>query len=168
MVSMSITSVVTPSVVQQLVLAISFRAIPFTASFSQVAAATNNVVQGNYIGLGSDGSTILGNQDGVILSSGADGNTIGGSVAGAGNVISGNNFGVNVQSANNTIAGNIIGLNAAGDAKRANSYGISISNAGSNTIGGTTTLARNIISGNTNSGIVIDGGSATNNLVQGN
>ena len=52
--------------------------------------ARNNRVLGNYIGTDVTGTAALGNgADGVLLS-GAVNNTIGGTVAGAGNVISGN------------------------------------------------------------------------------
>jgi CSLREA domain-containing protein len=48
--------------------------------------ANNDVIQGNYIGVGSDGTTALGNSNSGIALSG-DNNTIGGTAAGAGNVI---------------------------------------------------------------------------------
>ena len=53
-----------------------------------------NTVEGNYIGVGSDGGTPLGNAaNGVFVEAGADGNTIGGTVAAARNVISANGGG---------------------------------------------------------------------------
>ena len=66
------------------------------------AGATGNIVEGNFIGTGVDGVTDLGNAvDGVVLDN-APGNTIGGTAAGAGNVISGNNRGVRVTGAGST------------------------------------------------------------------
>ena len=59
----------------------------------QNATATGNVVQGNYIGLNAAGTAALPNWShrGCIRSSTAPAATrIGGTVAGAGNVISGN------------------------------------------------------------------------------
>ncbi len=50
--------------------------------------STGNQIRGNYIGVGADGSTDVGNRWYGIYSS-SSGNTIGESVAGAGNVISG-------------------------------------------------------------------------------
>ncbi len=51
----------------------------------------NNAVLGNYIGLGADGATLLGNgASGVCLINGASFNTIGGANASEGNIISAN------------------------------------------------------------------------------
>ena len=72
----------------------------------------------------------------------------------------------------NTIAGNYIGTNFSGTTASAatyNSYGIGIENgAPSNTIGGTTAADRNIISGNSWYGILIDGAGTNSNQVKGN
>ena len=131
---------------------------------------SSNAVVGNFIGTDGSGTVGLGNlRYGVNIDSSASGNTIGGSVSGAGNVISGNSsYGVYLAANGNTVAGNIIGLNASGTTTIANSYGLYVHDAANNTIGGTTALARNVISGNTNDGIYITGASATNNLIQGN
>ena len=59
--------------------------------FLGAAGAASNLVQGNYIGTDVNGTNDLGNTlQGVFVNS-ASGNTIGGTVAAAGNVISGNN-----------------------------------------------------------------------------
>ena len=75
-----------------------------------------SVVQGNYIGLTANGVTALGQKYGVTVQQ--NGVTIGGTAAGAGNVISGNaHSGINLTGANATnavIEGNFIGTNAAG------------------------------------------------------
>jgi uncharacterized delta-60 repeat protein len=48
----------------------------------------NNLIQGNYIGADTNGTGNLGNgSDGIQITSSADSNTIGGTVAGAGNII---------------------------------------------------------------------------------
>jgi parallel beta-helix repeat protein len=80
-----------------------------------------------------------------------DHNTIGGAAAGAGNVISGNPYGVSIYvGSSNLVAGNLIGTNAAGNAALGNEIGMMIgSGSTSNTIGGSTFGARNVISGNT-------------------
>src|SRR5262249_41077856 len=64
---------------------------------------TGTLVQGNYIGVGSDGSTPLGNSIGVAVYNGTGVNTIGGTTAAARNVISGNAIsGVQVGNQSNT------------------------------------------------------------------
>ncbi len=134
------------------------------------AAAAGNVVEGNYIGTSITGTVGLGNDsDGVIINA-APGNTIGGTVAEARNVISGNSGrGVRVQgigATGNLFQGNYIGTDVTGTLDFGNSNdGIFISGGGSNTIGGTTAGTRNIISGNNGNGIQI---TADGNLVQGN
>ena len=137
--------------------------------------ASNNTVQGNYIGTDVNGSADLGNSlSGIVVQSGPN-NIIGGTTAAARNVVSGNNqFGIKLLSSTSAqILGNFIGTNAAGTAAIGNSFsGISVNALGS-TIGGTTgttpggacTGACNLISGNIQSGIEIQGGSA---VIQGN
>ena len=93
---------------------------------------------------------------------------MGGTAAGAGNVISGNsNIGVYLDGSTatgNLVQGNLIGTNAAGSARLGNSIGVLITGA-NNTVGGT---AANVISGNFSSGVYLDGSTATGNLVEGN
>ncbi len=64
------------------------------------------------------------------------------------------------------IQGNYIGTNLAGTAAQSNGGGIALANTPNSTIGGPSPLLRNVISGNTNDGIQISGGSQ--NFVQGN
>lgn len=64
--------------------------------------------------------------------------------------------------------GNLIGTNVAGTAALPNAIGIRLrTNATGNTIGGTTAAARNVVSGNGFTGILLDNGSP-NNVIQGN
>lgn len=73
--------------------------------------ATNNTVRGNYIGTDVSGTLDRSNSAGVMLFFSGN-NTIGGTVAGQGNVIAGNNPGVEVQGSTatgNAIVGNLIG-----------------------------------------------------------
>ncbi len=131
----------------------------------------NNVVEGVYIGTNASGKNALGNAgDGVSILSGAIMNTIGGSTVAARNVISGNGTGVAISggaTAMNVVEGNSIGTNAARTAAIANGTGVSITGASaSNTIGGTTSAARNLISGNTNDGVDII--ASDQNQVEGN
>ena len=101
----------------------------------------NNVVQGNYIGTDVTGQTALGNTtDGVVLLSGADGSTIGGTADGAHNVISGNgDNGVLIIGSNTVVQGNYIGTDATGKNLLFN-FGngvLIVPDANRNTIGGT-------------------------------
>ena len=137
-----------------------------------IRVAGGDVIQGNYVGLAADGVTARGNLNGINV--GAPGNTIGGTAAGAGNVLSGNTqFQVELDLPGNVIQGDRIGTNAAGTAAApaasgTNRLGIFILSSGSNTIGGTTAAARNLISGNPGSAIGIRGVASTANLIQGN
>ena len=131
--------------------------------------STGNTIQGNYIGTDLTGTQALAN--GLGVSMGGSQNTIGGTVAGAGNLISGNSGrGIKLNSGAEQIIiqGNYIGTNAAGDAALGNSAGIEIDNAPNNLIGGTTAAARNVISGNQWEGVIIWGPSASGNDIQGN
>jgi uncharacterized repeat protein (TIGR01451 family) len=136
------------------------------------ADATRNLIQGNFIGVDKSGNRELRNFTGVRLID-APNNTIGGTTAGARNVISGNTSGgvalTGAKSIQNLVQGNIIGSNASGSAPLQTGFsfsqrsGVSCASP-SNTIGGTTAAARNVISAN-GSGVIA--GSAQI-LVQGN
>ncbi|MEX0682627.1 MAG: dockerin type I domain-containing protein [Dehalococcoidia bacterium] len=133
--------------------------------------ATGNLVEGNYIGTDVNGTAALGNSNAGVSLDGARLNTIGGTVAGARNVISGNDNGVNINGDSaywNLVQGNFIGTDVNGTTGLANSFsGVRIL-APANTIGGAVAGARNVISGNNGTGIAIEGSSAAGNLVQGN
>ncbi|MFY9608067.1 MAG: FG-GAP-like repeat-containing protein, partial [Blastocatellia bacterium] len=139
--------------------------------------ATSTLVQGNFVGTDVSGDIAIGNvRDGVDIVS-APNNTVGGTTIAARNVLSGSNggfFGVAINlsaSAGNLVQGNLIGTNANGTTALPNSGGgVFIGNsppASNNAIGGTAAVARNVISGNNGSGVLIGGG-ATGNQVQGN
>lgn len=106
---------------------------------------------------------------GVMIEAGAQGNTIGGSATGEGNVISGNDEGILMGGAgadNNVVKGNLIGVDATGSGPWNNRNGVHIhAEALANVIGGTGPGDRNIISGNTGVGITLRGSA---NIVQGN
>ena len=112
-------------------------------------SATGNFVQGNYIGTDITGTLALGNGDGVRMDGGASNNTIGGTTAGARNIISGNTGdGIDIDGSDgNTITGNYIGTDVTGIVDLGNTLrGVVIHNgASSNTIGGTTAGAGNVI-----------------------
>jgi len=138
-------------------------------------ATTGNVVQGNRIGTDEAGNGALPNgRDGVEITGEANSNTIGGTAAGAENVISGNaRYGVIINRAGtsgNVVEGNLIGTNAAGNGALPNALHGVVINGGAtgNTIGGTADEAGNVISGNDRVGVVISNPTATGNVVQGN
>jgi len=115
----------------------------------------------------------LGNANSGVYIEGAPNNTIGGDTESARNVISGNNLsGISIYSSGatgNLVQGNYIGTQANGTEALSNSWsGVYISDAPSNTVGGTTAGTRNIISGNTIYGVSMRGSSTTGNVVQGN
>ena len=73
----------------------------------------NNVVQGNYIGVGADGTTAMGNRQGITFQGTPDNNLIGGTAAGAGNIIANNSMnGIDViAGTGNAFVGNAIHSN---------------------------------------------------------
>ncbi len=96
-------------------------------------------------------------------------NTIGGTESRARNIISGNQYGIEMTdlSSLNIVLGNFIGTNISGESPIPNTnFGVWLSNAFANTIGGTASGDRNIISGNS-TGIEMDANSDLN-VVQGN
>lgn len=136
------------------------------------SGATGNVVAGNYIGTNAaSGSAVANVTDGVLLVNGATGNTIGGTTPGSGNVSSGNGqAGVDITAAgSNTIVGNLLGTNASGSGAVGNLKGVGLGGGSpNNLVGGTTPAARNVISGNTNRGVVIGASGSNGNLLEGN
>jgi hypothetical protein len=139
---------------------------------------SDNVVQGNFIGTNPDGTSTVANAfAGVGIFS--PNNVIGGTVAGARNVVSGNvDYGIFIDESNaigNQVQGNYVGPNATGTGEVALAHdkpdvgGVVIADrAQSNIIGGSTPGARNVISGNGASGVVLEGDGTTGNQTQGN
>jgi uncharacterized repeat protein (TIGR01451 family) len=134
------------------------------------AGAIGNRILGNYIGTDATGVTALGNYFGILM--GTDNTTIGGTEAGARNVISGNSHrGVRmVGGSGNQVLGNYIGTDATGAVGLGNGGGVELEGASNTTVGGTGDGARNLISGNGFDGVSIEasGGVATGNQVLGN
>jgi hypothetical protein len=139
-------------------------------------ACTGNVVEGNYIGTDATGSNALtgpwtsqstspggGVQIGLI---GTSGNTIGGTAAGAGNLISGlAGFAVEMAvTSSNVVEGNLIGTNASGTGALPNGTGV-IDGGTNDVIGGTAQGAGNTIASNQGSGVVCLG---TGAQIEGN
>ena len=137
-------------------------------------ATTNNIVTGNYIGTDRTGTiAVANNYAGVIIANGAHGNVIGGTSAGAGNVISGNDSGITMYDAGtsqNRVEGNYIGLDPTGTLPLPNdSTGVTLfGGVQQNSIGGSAPGAGNVISGNGEDGVVIVDQNTSGNIVAGN
>jgi hypothetical protein len=133
-------------------------------------SASKNSVWGDYIGLGSNGTTAYGNtQNGVVISNGAFANTIG-DVGGEGDVIAGQSAGAGVLiqdsgSIQNQVLGCYIGTDKTGTNAVANQYGVEIL-SDQNTVGAAG--AWNVISGDSDYGVLLTGADATKNQVTDN
>ncbi|MBI1761645.1 MAG: right-handed parallel beta-helix repeat-containing protein, partial [Acidobacteria bacterium] len=129
---------------------------------------SNNLVEGNFIGLDASGTAALPNQYGIfidVFNGVTANNLIGGAAPAARNVIAGNfNRGVFLGAVTaTTIEGNFIGTNAAGVQALPNfAAGVSVSSGSGNIIRG------NVIAGNNGAGVVLGNGSGANNQVSGN
>jgi hypothetical protein len=140
---------------------------------------SNNLVQGNYVGTDVSGTRAIPNAfSGIDIDSdatgGASNNTIGGTAAGAGNLVSGNSIhGIGIYGGGvtgNLVRGNFIGVDASGQVELGNAQdGVHLSlSASNNTIGGTDTGAGNLISGNGFEGVSLTDNGTTGNLIQNN
>lgn len=138
------------------------------------AGAWNNVVQGNFIGTDLTGTVALGNSGNDVVTLDSPDNTIGGTTAGAGNLIAGNldsefaSVGLGFPaSTGNLVQGNFIGTDLTGTINLGvASISVYISEGSNNTIGGVAPTAANLISGGESSGVGIANGSG--NFVLGN
>jgi titin len=134
-----------------------------------------NQVQGNLIGTDVNGTASVGNSfDGVGIQNGVSDNTIGGTTAGARNVISGNSGqGVRIDgggTTGNQVLGNFIGTKVNGTAALGNSDGgvLIASSASNNTIGGTMSGEGNTIAFNGGAGVFADSTAGTGNAIRRN
>jgi hypothetical protein len=135
------------------------------------SGANGTVIQGNHIGTDASGTAVFTTNSayGVMVETSSNNVTIGGIASGAGNVISGfTSRGVwATTSGTTTIQGNKIGTDVSGSVDLGNGeYGIYVDDTGSVVIGGTTTNAGNVVSGNNGGGIYL--GNSGTALVQGN
>jgi hypothetical protein len=142
------------------------------------ATSFSNSVLGNYIGTDPSGTIAVPNYGVAVYLLGAThDNTIGGTSAGAGNVIAASSIGVFLNSngppanglvpTNNVIQGNLIGTDKTGTVAFGNGEGIEVEAAPNNIIGGTAPGAANVIAYNsTDSGVYVYSGSGI--TVRGN
>jgi hypothetical protein len=134
-----------------------------------VAGATGNAVQGNFVGLNAAGTGILftGGFFGTEVSGvNASSNMIGGTAAGARNVVGGNGDGMNIDDGahDNIIQGNFSGVGADGVTAVGNRlHGIVLRDLGGspgvsgNQIGGTVAGAGNTVANNGAAGVAVFG-----------
>ncbi len=139
--------------------------------FLNGVGVAGNVIQGNFIGTDASGRLAVGNTLAGVTISDASSNLVGGATVAARNVISGNKQDgvfITTNGTANLVEGNFIGTDATGTNALGNLFnGISISAAASNTVGGATAGARNVISGNLSYGVQLFP-TATANVIQGN
>ena len=113
----------------------------------------NNVIHGNYIGTDAAGAKAIIGFNGFGVSASGTNNTVGGTTPAARNVISGNGAGISIG-LGTKVQGNYIGTDATGSYAVPNSTGIEVNFSDKSiVIGGPEAGARNVISGNTGSGI---------------
>jgi hypothetical protein len=148
----------------------------------QNPASLGNSVLGNIIGPDVSGmalvrnATSTGNLVGVYIN-GAPSNIIGGTLPEARNLISGNSrpdaSGIGIQilgvgASNNIVMGNDIGTDKSGTKPLGNDTGVYIGGVSDNVIGGTSSAAGNLISGNGKIGVYLFGNGANGNQILGN
>ena len=148
--------------------------VDITGTFAgDVEPASGNVVQGNLIGTDASGTAHpAGTTDNGVQIAGSSDNTIGGTTPGARNVISTHGEGVLIEpnlttaSTGNVVQGDYVGTDVTGLRALGSGLGFDLYRTTSTTIGGTAPGAGNVISGNVQAGIIIDGD--TGDLVAGN
>jgi len=148
--------------------------LPTSNGIELVAGSNDNTIQGNYIGTDRTGTVAIANfGNGIIIKDGSS-NTIGGSLPGAGNLISGNEeAGIAIVSDSeqseflNTIQQNLIGTDCTGLNRISNRVGILIVDVSFTFIGGNAPSMRNVVSGNSVN-IKILGEGAVSNVISGN
>jgi len=131
-----------------------------------ISYADSNIIIGNNIGSDKSVGASLGNNNGIAIVN-SKFTLIGDTLPGYLNYISGNiaNGLYLLLSDSNQILGNYIGVDSSGTLSIPNGDGIFLDRSHGNIIGNGTNAGRNLISGNLNSGILIDG---ERNLIMGN
>ncbi|MEI9864658.1 MAG: hypothetical protein WDN00_08910 [Limisphaerales bacterium] len=146
------------------------------ASYGVVIGNTGtsgNLIQGNYIGSSGDGLTAVPNYSGILFSDRATNNTLGGTTAGAANLVSGNNlYGVFISDAGtsgNRVQGNLIGTDRTGTNPLGNYDNVELqAGATGNFIGGVAAGAGNVIAFAGGTGVILYDTNTTNNSIRCN
>lgn len=125
------------------------------------SGTTNNTIANNRLGSNQAGTGPITNLQGVLISSGAQFNTV------SSNLISGNALeGISLTGAdtqNNTIVANQIGTDVNGVLPLQNRTGIALSNGAQ-----TNMIMDNLVSGNNKTGITLAGSATMDNTITGN
>jgi len=138
-----------------------------------IQVVSNNVIEGNFIGLNADGTAAI---PGIGVTAGIEiftkSNTIGGTTAGAGNVIAGQlGNAIALFAGSNVVQGNLIGTDATGKAAIGNGgFGVVMDIGGgssSNVVGGSAPGAANVIANNASGGVLV-GRESTSDLISRN
>ena len=122
-------------------------------------ACSGNVVQGNYVGTDVTGTVKFGfTRYGILIANSANDNLIGGTSAGAGNLVSGNGWGIAILGfgsgsggppTGNVIQGNLVGVAVDGTSPMPNGVqGIHLDTAFNTIVGGTAAGAGNTVAFN--------------------
>ncbi|HEY1435647.1 MAG TPA: hypothetical protein VGG65_09745, partial [Thermoanaerobaculia bacterium] len=110
--------------------------------------SSDNHVEGCYVGTDLTGTVIAANGTGIEVQAAANGNTIGGSLAGQSNLISGNSTGIAlINNADNIVQGNRIGTTADGTGALGNQAGILATLTTNLVVGGSGPGEGNVIAG---------------------
>ncbi|MBN1536675.1 MAG: hypothetical protein JW908_08090 [Anaerolineales bacterium] len=133
-----------------------------------------NFISGNLIGTDASGSTASGFSNGILLNASSQ-NFIGGYFADDRNIIAGNAWnGILIECTDtiipdgNYIMGNYLGTDISGTSAIPNGRGIYIAKGNDTHIGGSNAGAGNLISGNSNYGIVLDSADTMETIIVGN
>lgn len=138
----------------------------------------NIILQANYVGLRSDGSTLFTNTGAGVFFLDCNNNLVGGLNPEDRNIISGNfSGGLSFQGGgNNLVQGNLLGTDITGTLNRGNRFNMQLIDSSNNIVGGSVPEARNIVSGGKNdendtfdgTGFSIAGALSTGNKILGN
>ncbi len=128
-------------------------------------------INGNFIGTNSSGTVSVANLSDGISIDGENSFTVGGLNPEDRNLVSGNGAaGIGLRSTapgTKLVQGNLVGTDVTGVTAVANQVGIRLTEIGNATIGGTAAGSKNVTSGNTSSGILLNNNSSFN-TIQGN